>query len=309
MSKILLTGASGFLGSYLLPKLLVENKVYALYQSKPPKLSHPNLVPVKGSLELSFLLSIGEVDQVYHLAGVINLSNSKRAYDECFRVNYEGTISVLNYMLHYGVRKLKYTSTAYLKGRNPYEKSKLLAEKAINDNQYVEPTIFRPSIVIGESRAGVIPKGVKLGAFYQFVEVIARIHSRGEKLRRRGERTLWLPPLESIFHIKGNPNGSLNIVPVDIVAEVMIEIGNRGIYHLTNPDPPTLGQLAEWVGEVLGVRVVVEPNPHLSAPEALLARVTRDFTPYLEGDDFLSDIGCPKIDREFIHRSLKTLGY
>lgn len=311
MSTILLTGSTGLLGSVLLVRLLANHTVYTLYRKKPPRIKHENLTPIQGDVtDFSSLLKVGRVDEVYHLAGIISLSRTAKAHKECFKVNYDGTLNIVNYMLHFGIKKLKYASTAYLDGKNPYEMSKQEAENLLGTTKGIETTILRPSIIVGEYETGAIPKGIKPGGFYKFVKAIAKVHSKAERLRRGTESTLRLPPLEPVFRIKGNPEAKLNLIPVDIVADAIARIDSEGIHYLTNPNPPSLAELAEWVGEVIRLRIRVEPEPkRLSSIEALFARITRDFAPYLEGEEFPSDIQCPPVDRDFIRRTLHSLCY
>jgi nucleoside-diphosphate-sugar epimerase len=309
---ILLTGSTGLIGSALLPKLLERDKVVALYHKSPPKIQHENLTTVKG--DLANLLDAGgiswEIDSVIHAAGVINLSSSDKTAQGCYQTNVIGTRNLLQYMECYQIKNLKYISTAYLNGTNVYEKSKLVAELKVSEAKYIRTIILRPSIVIGEYPGGALPDGIKPGAFYQFVGSIARVHETAEKIRRKAERTIHLPPKEPVIHIKGDPEGTLDLIPVNVVADAILSIDTPGTYYLTNPNPPKLSELAAWVGELVKTRIVFETEPKLSWIDRLLARLTKDFSPYLQGNDnFLSDITCPTVDWEFIQRSLKHLGY
>jgi nucleoside-diphosphate-sugar epimerase len=317
---ILLTGSTGLIGSALLPKLLERDKVAALYHKSPPKITHENLIVVKGDLanpdSLLALDSGGisqEITEVIHSAGVINLSSSDKTRQECLDTNLTGTANLLHYMEDRGVRRLKYVSTAYLNGQNDYEKSKMLAERMVIGMVLAKNSwaaILKPSIVIGEYPSGALPDDIKPGAFYQFVGAIARVHENAEKIRRKAEHTMHLPPKEPVIHIKGNPEGTLNLIPVNTVADAILSIDSPRVYYLTNPDPPKLSDLAVWVGELVNARIVFETEPKLSWIDKLLARLTKDFSPYLQGNEnFPSDISCPTVDREFIQRSLKHLGY
>ncbi|GAI78022.1 unnamed protein product, partial [marine sediment metagenome] len=103
----------------------------------------------------------------------------------------------------------------------------------------------------------------------------------------------------------GNPGGKLNLVTVDRVAEAIANTDKEGTFWLTNPDPPTLGQLVEWVGEFLMVRMRIEPEFKPTPIEAQFAKMTSSFAPYLQGDDFPSDLESCSITREFIHETIK----
>ncbi|GAI93012.1 unnamed protein product, partial [marine sediment metagenome] len=111
--------------------------------------------------------------------------------------------------------------------------------------------------------------------------------------------------LEPVFRIKGNPEGKLNLVTVDAVAEAMANTDKEGTFWLTNPAPPTLGQLVEWVGEFIMVKMRIEPEFKPTLIEAQFAKMANSFAPYLEGDDFPSDLESCSITREFIRGTIK----
>ncbi|GAI31675.1 unnamed protein product, partial [marine sediment metagenome] len=129
---------------------------------------------------------------------------------------------------------------------------------------------------------------------------------RAEIVRRKIEGTLRLPVIEPVFRMKANPAGKLNLVPVDAVVNAMAEIEEPGSYWLTHPNPPTLEQLVEWVGEFIMVSIKIEPNFKPSPIEAGFEKISASFTPYLWGDDFPSGMkDCPPVTKEFIHDTIK----
>jgi hypothetical protein len=136
--------------------------------------------------------------------------------------------------------------------------------------------------------------------------MIARVHRRAETLRRRVEGGLRLPVLRPVFRAKGNPDGYLNMVRVDKVVAKMAEMIEPGTYWLTNPHPPTLRQLAEWISETILVDFKIEPEFKPSPVEYQLARLVSSFMPYLQGDDFPSDIESDELDADFIQWTINN---
>ncbi|GAI64913.1 unnamed protein product, partial [marine sediment metagenome] len=179
------------------------------------------------------------------------------------------------------------------------ERSKALCELEIKESDIPHVTIFKPSVVMGTE------KHPYPGHFSQFVSAVIKIHQRAEIIRRKIEGTLRLPVIEPVFRIRGNPQGKLNLVTVDTVAEAMANTDKEGTFWLTNPTPPTLSQLVEWVGEFIMVSMKIEPEFKPTPIEAQFMKMASSFAPYLEGDDFPSDLESCSITREFIHGTIK----
>ena len=96
--KILITGASGFVGIHLCQKLLDHgHTVYALVRT-PSKLTitDKNLIVVKGDLNLAHLPWIEklptDLDGCIHTAGIVHSYNT----DDFFQVNTLGTEYLIN---------------------------------------------------------------------------------------------------------------------------------------------------------------------------------------------------------------------
>ncbi|MBA7703489.1 hypothetical protein ES703_112275 [subsurface metagenome] len=85
----------------------------------------------------------------------------------------------------------------------------------------------------------------------------------------------------------------------------MADIDKEGTFWLTNPDPPTMQQIVEWVGEFIMVKIKIMPTFKPTPIEIMVEKMLAAFVPYLWGDDSPSDLkDCP-ITREFIHHTIK----
>src|SRR5712671_6992687 len=149
--KILVTGASGYIGNKLAHVLANSgNKVHAFIHSAGAGmlLQHPNIIVFKGDILDRKSLSVAskECRQVYHTAAMVKLW-AKNA-DIFYQQNVEGTNNVLEAALKEGAGKFVYTSTCGVWGPcndhlliendprttsfdNDYDLSKYLAEKSV----------------------------------------------------------------------------------------------------------------------------------------------------------------------------------
>ena len=323
--KILLTGATGFLGQELYSQLKVAG-----YDVLGLSRHGPDIIGDITQHDFG-LTSPPHVDAMIHSAALLSFSDRDR--EDLFRVNSRGALAVCNYCIRHSVPKLIHIFTAYICGdyqgswgegdlykgqhfRNPYEESKFWGETYMREaSRNLEVTIFRPSILIGRSTDG---KTSTFGGFYRPLEALARVIALVEKKlhlpsRENLERSLHLPKLPVPVTIKGDPDSTLNLVPVDWVAQNIIALMNKdGTFHLTDQNPLTNREICEMVCEVLGVM-----GPHfdkeakLRQPhDRLYNRMIRDFSPYLQQEPSFSSSLSPSLhltgdDKEFILEAIR----
>jgi dihydroflavonol-4-reductase len=112
--KILVTGASGFLGQNLVPSLVaLGHEVHTFGRSKhlPESLSKLNLQHYSGDIANYNQVSaaIKGMDIVYHLAGLV--SYKKRDFDKAHEINVLGTKNVMQASLQEHVIRVIHTSS------------------------------------------------------------------------------------------------------------------------------------------------------------------------------------------------------
>jgi thioester reductase-like protein len=246
---ILLTGGTGFLGRELLERLLAhggsepiyllirgrnnseaQRRFLSLYNSLGPRCSNSDrkrIRPLRGNVALPWLGLdrkqvqdlASRITRIIHLAASINLNAS---LEEARSTNLEGAWEILR--LAASCRRLEslaWISTAFVAGdrkgrileeelqcgqkfRNAYEQSKFEAELLVRSFEALLPiTIFRPSIIVGDSRDGYT---CNFSSIYWPLRLVAE----GE-LRR----------------VPGAPLTPLDLVPVDYVADAIVELVGR----------------------------------------------------------------------------------
>lgn len=121
--KILLTGATGFLGSYIAIELLERGyQVRALARSaeRPTWIAAEALAPVEWVQgDILDIVSLEEamegIDAVVHAAAMVSFAPRDR--DELYQINTEGTANVVNAALEKNIQRLAHISSVAALGR------------------------------------------------------------------------------------------------------------------------------------------------------------------------------------------------
>jgi nucleoside-diphosphate-sugar epimerase len=228
--------------------------------------------------------------------------------------NVEGTRRLVELCGSLGVEEFHHVSTAFVCGErsgpilegeaedggsfhNDYERSKFDAERLLRRHPRMRVTIYRPGVLVGDSRTGHTSSYQGLYRFLEMADRLAHPPSfstfpcseEERKLRNPGRRSL---PLRMPF----TGQEPCHLVPVDWVSEAIVRLVNRTgwhgrTYHLT-ADPVLMDEIKEAAVAVLGLEGVRWAGPGgMASPSALeetfVAHV-REYWPYL-GDDPLFD--------------------
>jgi nucleoside-diphosphate-sugar epimerase len=173
--KILVTGGTGLLGSYLLRCLVGRGQpVRALYRGALPALLSPEeqaaIEWVKGDILDTTLLDeqMHGITMVYHCAGMVSFNPARAG--QMRKINVEGTANVVNAAIAASVRKLVHVSSVSAFGRkrngqtvredvkwdddanlSAYGRSKYLAEMEVwrGIAEGLDAVIVNPSIILG----------------------------------------------------------------------------------------------------------------------------------------------------------------
>jgi len=148
--NILITGGAGFIGTKLANKLSKKNKIYILdFPSKIKKKSKylKNCSLVSGDIrnKNTFSKINNRIDLVYHLAALCSTEMSEKYPRQCYATNVDGTKNLLKWCIKKKVKKIIFTSSMAVYGRNSpkikenakckpvsvYGKTKLMSEKIL----------------------------------------------------------------------------------------------------------------------------------------------------------------------------------
>jgi len=349
MKTVFITGITGFLGSYFAKEALSRgDNVVGLVRPLENMLAEERVDDIFGKdsgievvegdvrekdlgvgrAQLSGLRE--RVNEVWHFAGLTSFDEHRR--DEIMEVNYAGTANVAKFASSItDLDFLAHISTAYICGavqgtvyekdsstiwtfRNTYEESKYHAEKTI-ERSPVKHITFRPSVVVGDSKTG------ETSCFNMVYVPWAGVHLAKKRYMRdrdvADEGTVELP-----LRIVGNPDATLNIIPVDYAISMMAQLGrieNTGnTYHIANPEPTTMGELLGTISTALDVEGVeyvpsLARDNGINALERLYLSRTGPYQEYMLTDDPVFDMSnsgtlsasVPKPDRAFLQRLIK----
>jgi thioester reductase-like protein len=245
---------------------------------------------------------------------------------EPFLSNVEGTRRMLELCRLTGIRQFHHVSTAYVCGLregcilegdadlgqtagNVYEKTKLQAELLVRSADFLDPpTIYRPSIIVGDSQTGYTT------TYHGFYAPLKLAHTMASKVSRG---TTAGDLLVSALGIKQQDRK--NFVPVDWVSAVMSHIHGRpefhgATYHVTSPHPPLVLEMAAVMQEVVEeLSPMADPDSDWNMDGDWFAKTFRDqlgiYGAYWRDDPQFDTtntrraaphLPCPKLDREMM---------
>ncbi|HMN80698.1 MAG TPA: SDR family oxidoreductase [Burkholderiaceae bacterium] len=263
------TGATGFIGKRLVRKILGRKGsiVHFLVRDASPQRLAPlyeywgvdasRAIPVQGDLTQPGLglkpadrkKLDGKIKHFFHLAAVYDLSADA---DSQVAVNVEGTRNVVQLAnavkagcLHHvssiaaaGLYEGMFREDMFEEAENldhPYFATKHESEKIVRKEAKVPIRIYRPGLVVGDSKTGEMDK---IDGPYYFFKLI-------QKMRRL--LPSWVPTI-------GIEGGRINIVPVDYVVDAMDHIAHlpkvaSNCFHLVDPEPMRVGDVLNTFAE------------------------------------------------------------
>ncbi|NTW82885.1 MAG: SDR family oxidoreductase [Chlorobiaceae bacterium] len=258
VNKILVTGATGFIGSRLVEKLVSTSDQIFVLVRKTSDLSA--LADVRSKIQLvygditdraSVEAAMPGMDYVYHTAGITYMGDRKN--DQLYKINVDGTRNILQAAAAAGVKRVLHVSSITAVGishnRKPvdetvkwnfdsirleYARTKHLAELEVAEavRKGLDCVIVNPAFVFGAGdlnfNAGRLIKDVynHLLPFY--------------------------------------PMGGICVIDIEIVAETLITAmakGRTGERYLIGGDNVSYKQLVDTISKVTGAPRILLPLP------------------------------------------------
>jgi NAD(P)-dependent dehydrogenase (short-subunit alcohol dehydrogenase family) len=247
------TGATGFIGRHLVERLLErEGDIHVLVrEGSRGKLEElmagwgqpERIKPVVGDLTQDKLgvddawvqEHKGKIEHFFHLAAIYDMTVTDERNEELNVGGTRNAVALANALevgcFHHtssvaaaGLFKGLFREDMFDEGQKlptPYHRTKFESEKIAREQATTPWRVYRPAVVVGNSRTGEMDK---IDGPYYFFKAIQKA---------RATLPQWVP-------LVGPELGHTNIVPVDFVAEAMDHIAHQPdldgqAFHLTAP--------------------------------------------------------------------------
>ncbi|MFQ5585433.1 MAG: complex I NDUFA9 subunit family protein [Thermodesulfobacteriota bacterium] len=269
---ILLTGASGFVGSNLARELLEKGERIGCLLREPKRPGHlapaPGVEIVKGDVtdKGSILVALegGSIDTVVHLVGIL----AEHGTQTFRRIHVEATRNMVDACQERGIKRYIHMSALGTRegALSEYHRTKWAAEEVVRSSG-LNYTIFRPSVIFGRED--------------KFTNLFAGIMKRSP-----------------LVIIPGSGRNRMQPLFIDDLIKAMViaikEGGHEGrVYEVGGPEQFTFYEIIDMIGKATGRRRFKVPLPMpLMRPAAVLAGIfispppiTRDQLLMLEEDN------------------------
>ncbi|HKQ12662.1 MAG TPA: SDR family oxidoreductase [Steroidobacteraceae bacterium] len=319
-----ITGATGFLGRYLVRELLArgaDGSIFLLLrgasQTKLEQLRQwwgagsESVIAIDGDLsapglgvsaaDRSWLR--GRVTHFFHLAALYDIEAGDEALQQA---NVAGTRHALELAQELGASCFHHCSSIAAAGTysgtftedmfeealgldHPYFRTKHDAEALVRKQRGVPWRIYRPGMIVGDSRSGHITKVDGPYYFFKALQILRR------------NVPAWLPTI-------GLEGGYVNLVPVDYVAAAMVHLSRAKdqdgrCFHLTDPQPRHAGEVLNLfarAGHAPAMGLRLDSELLRFVPQAVSGALRHLGPLHAVGDELLADLQVPRSVLQFL---------
>lgn len=285
-SRVLITGAGGFIGSHLTERLVslgAEVRAFVRYNSRNdrgllevlPREIRDHLDVVMGDLRDPDAVreALKHIEVVFHLGAIIPIPYSYYRPREVVETNVMGTLNVLTAVRHLGTEKVVHTSTSEVYGtaryvpidedhprqaQSPYAASKIAADKlaeSFHRSFDLPVTVLRPFNTYGprQSARAVIPTIITQGLARDDIQLGA------------------MDPVRDFTYVEDTVEGFLKIAECPEAVGQEINVGSgQGI---------SIRDLADRIVSLIGRKVRITFDAERVRPEGSeVDRLVADFS-------------------------------
>lgn len=335
-NSILVTGATGFIGSHFLHKLghaygnifcllrqTKENSFERLAKSLSTaansylksQVTCANIFPISGNLETQHcgvsdddlaLMSHHQVNETWHFASTVQYEDEKQ--NEISSINIEGTKNLIELSRRLGARRFIYVSTAYSCGGQTGNIEEKIYSPANFNNEYERSKNHAEHCLRDHcGRHGIewviLRPSIVVGPSESKKTGGSSTGLYGF-IREIYRAKKILPPSQSALRIKGDPNAQLNVIAIDEFMEAIGDIVRNGmidqsIHHITSDIDLSVQHCLDLITEALGTKAIVldsEMKEPWSREETIINKRIDFYKSYLSNE------------KAFIRTSNKIIG-
>ncbi|MBI4401213.1 MAG: NAD(P)-dependent oxidoreductase [Nitrospirae bacterium] len=263
--KIVLTGATGFIGSWLVRRLLPDHELFCLTRNGGALPQHAQVHAVAGDLAGSIdpARLPASADAIIHLAQSRQFRKFPDHARDVFKVNTEATLQLLEYGRQAKVKTFLFASSGGVCGYQPRPISETDSPEIINF--YLASKYAAECLV---NAYGDYFATVTLRYFFVYGE---------------GQRDMFMPSLVgrvlqgTPVTIAGKTGVTMNPVHVSDAVEATVralDVQRQETINVAGPDITTVLELAELIGRLTGRKPVYRFEPD-KGPMAMVANIEK----------------------------------
>jgi nucleoside-diphosphate-sugar epimerase len=245
MSRILITGAEGFIGSRLISTLRGKHDLFGLVRPKPEGERPPGVRWLEHDLSkpLDQARLPGRLDAIIHLAQSRHYRDFPEQAKDIFDVNVHGTFQLLEYARLAGVKCFIFASSGGVYG---YSYERFFETDPVNPLNFYMSSKYTAELLLANYQSYF--KTIVLRLFFVYGP---------------GQRGMLIPNLlgkimkGELITIEGNPGFRINPIYIEDairVFEPALDLETSALFNVAGDEAVTLTDLANLIGEAAARR-------------------------------------------------------
>jgi UDP-glucose 4-epimerase len=267
--RVLITGASGFVGRYVLDRLASQHEVIALTRRPPPAGPGPvRWIKHDFSSREAQPPWPSRADAIVHLAQSRGYRDFPQNAPNIYAVGVDAPMRLLDYARKAGVGKFILASTGGLYG---------WSDQPVRESDAVTLESGSLGFYFAVKRASELLAEQYLGLFSVTVLRFFFVYGPGQSSEKLLPRLVQAVTDGRPIQLQGSDGIRINPIHVEDAAAAVarcLEVEAKGAINIAGPEIASLRQVGSIIGQKLGVAPIFETESH-KPPRHLVADITR----------------------------------